>query len=421
MSAPHRVRGGASRIVLVSVVAIAAAATLALPAAAQRHSVRRTDGDTSYSMSWSGTSVTPFPKPTSAPGLRAPSVDGKLVACRTGSPSAAARLRHPLQDARRLQGHVGRPRRPDPAGGSPMASSPGWTTGAIAVFDPATHGGDHRVGPGRPAFVPGLRRRGRGVAGPPRRRLGHLRSAGGPGHRRRDRRRVPRLHRHRRPDGPGGRRRHRRLAGPPRGGLGHLQLRSHDPAGVAGQHVRRRPDPSRRRRGPRRVAGPPWGPVGYLVARPRQGRQQKKVLCRERGAQTLPAASADLVVWQDRHVRVIHYGTADGEIVRRFHTPVVMSYSRAAGQQLSEMMDPYAAAAQTRPDVSGWIAVAAREDTRAAAPRRRAHLRRDHGGPLGLRLLDQSPWPVREHRGRDVPPARGRLSEPPRGGHEPRR
>ena len=92
-----------------------------------------------------------------------------------------------------------------------------------------------------------------------------------------------------------------------------------------------------------------------------------KVLCGERGAQTLPAASADLVVWQDRHVRVFHYGTTDGETVRRYHTPVVMSYSRAAGEQLSEVMDPYPAAAQTRPDVSGWLTVW--EDNSGALPR----------------------------------------------------
>ena len=62
---------------------------MALPAAAQRHSAHGKADSGSYGMGWSVTGGFVFPKPTAAPGLRTPSVDGDLIACTTGKPVSA--------------------------------------------------------------------------------------------------------------------------------------------------------------------------------------------------------------------------------------------------------------------------------------------------------------------------------------------
>jgi beta propeller repeat protein len=365
MSPRHRVRGGASRIVLVSVIAIAATATLALPATAQRHSVRRTDGDTSYSMSWSGSSLTPFQKPTSAPGLRMPSVDGKLLACRTGRARAASGF----DILYKTLGGGAKGTWGGPGDQIQPAVSDGLIAGvdhrAIAVFDPATHTAttvsDAAAVPLSPAFSGG----------------------------------VVVWQDHRGADWDIYARRVDPATGAPSGDVFAVCTAAGDQTGPAvdGDTVvwqdRRGADwdiysfdlatlqesPVCTSAGDQTHPDVAMDLVVWQDHRRGQWdiwsrdlvKEVTKVLCGERGAQTLPAASADLVVWQDRHLRVIHYGTATGETVRRFHTPVIMSYSRAAGEQLSEVMGPYAGAAQTRPDVNGWLTVW--EDTSGALPR----------------------------------------------------
>jgi beta propeller repeat protein len=82
----HLGTGRASARITLSLLVVGLSVLLiAAPAQAKRSSAHRMDGSTSSSMGWQIEGLTPFAAPATAPGLRAPSIDGTLIACQTGS------------------------------------------------------------------------------------------------------------------------------------------------------------------------------------------------------------------------------------------------------------------------------------------------------------------------------------------------
>ncbi len=77
-------------------------------------------------------------------------------------------------------------------------------------------------------------------------------------------------------------------------------------------------------------------------------------ICTSRAAQVRPAVSSDLVVWQDYRPRWVQ---TDDQPARRYDSPQVYAYSRAAGETLAEVWSQYYGARQTNADVSGSLMV----------------------------------------------------------------
>ena len=141
MAASHRVRSRVMRIVpLLTTIVVAICVVVAAPAVALRHSKQMSSGDTSYSMSWSGSLLTPFSKASSPPGLRRPSIDGQLIACTTGKAASAPGgagldIRYKtLGGKSSLWGGPGDQLQPAVSDGLIA----GLDDGVIKVFDPAT-------------------------------------------------------------------------------------------------------------------------------------------------------------------------------------------------------------------------------------------------------------------------------------------
>ena len=91
-------------------------------------------------MSWSGSSVTPFKSPRMAPGQRAPSIDGSLVACVVGTAAktpAATGLDIRFATLEGAGGRWGGPGdQVHPSVSDGLIA--GLDEGQVAVFDPAT-------------------------------------------------------------------------------------------------------------------------------------------------------------------------------------------------------------------------------------------------------------------------------------------
>ena len=81
---------------------------------------------------------------------------------------------------------------------------------------------------------------------------------------------------------------------------------------------------------------------------------EETAICTSRAAQVRPAVSSDLIVWQDYRPR---YVQMNDQPTRRYDTPLVYTYSRAAGETLEEVGGRYEGARQTNPDVSGSLIV----------------------------------------------------------------
>ena len=140
MAASHRVRSRVMRIVPLLTTIVVAICVVAAPAVALRHSKQMSSGDTSYSMSWGGSLLTPFSKASSPPGLRRPSIDGQLIACTTGKAASAPGgagldIRYKtLGGKSSLWGGPGDQLQPAVSDGLIA----GLDDGVIKVFDPAT-------------------------------------------------------------------------------------------------------------------------------------------------------------------------------------------------------------------------------------------------------------------------------------------
>jgi beta propeller repeat protein len=364
METARHVRAPLARVVLFLTLATALALAVVAPAGAARHAVRRTVGDTTYSMSWSGQSLSPFRAPTSAPGLRTPSVDGKLVACRTGSAKAASGfdvVYKTLGGGGGTWGGPGDQTQPSVAAGLIA----GVDRGAVAVFDPATHTAtpvsDAAAVPASPAFAGGVvvwqdhrgadwdiyGRRVDPLTGAPTGDVFAVCTATGD-------QTDPAV------DGSTVVWQDHRGAGWDISGFDLTTQQESPVCAAAGDQTH--PDVADglvvwqdHRRGQ-------WDIWSRDLAT-----KATKALCADRGAQTSPAVSDDLVVWQAHQTRVYEVETASGATVHRYHTPVVMAYSRAAGQSLHDVMDPYPATGQVRPAVSGSLVLW--EDTGTRLPR----------------------------------------------------
>ena len=194
------------------------------------------------------TGLNPFPRPTAAPGLRAPSIDGTLIACVTGD--AAPWPDQPGLSIRyKFRGGAA-----GVWGGAGDRWAPAVSDGLIAgihdnlveVFDPvsstAVTVSDTDTAYSTVAFSGSLvvwddRRNGNSdiyarrfdrETGQPAGDVFAICTAPGA------------------PEGPSRRRRHRRLAGRARRRLGHLCLRPERTARIRRLHGARRPDPARR-------------------------------------------------------------------------------------------------------------------------------------------------------------------------------
>jgi len=140
MAASHRVRSRAARIVPLLTALVVMACVVVAPAVALRHTTRSSSGDMYYSMSWGGSLVVPFSKASAPPGLRTPSVDGRLVACTTGkaasTPGGAGLdiLYKTLGGKKHVWGGPGDQLQPAVSDGLIA----GLDQGVIRVFDPAS-------------------------------------------------------------------------------------------------------------------------------------------------------------------------------------------------------------------------------------------------------------------------------------------
>jgi beta propeller repeat protein len=354
MESPHQVRAGAARTVLLSALIVLVACAVAAPAGAQRHSVRRSVGGMSYGMSWSVMGLTLFPRPTAAPGLRAPSVDGALIACQTGS-AAPWPDQEGLSIRYKFRGGTsgvwsGAGDRWAPAVSDGLIA--GIHDNLVEVFDPAS--GTAVTVSDTDAVYSTVAFSGSLVAWDDRRNS------------------SPDIYA----------RRFDRAAGQPTGDVFAICVAPDtqknpavgDDAGVwrgrrdgdwdiyaydldegreyavcAAPGDQTRPDVygdtvvwQDSRRGQ-------WDIYACDVAT-----MEETAICTSRAAQVRPAVSSDLIVWQDYRPR---YVQINDQPTRRYDTPLVYAYSRAAGETLREISGFHEGASQTSADVSGSLMV----------------------------------------------------------------
>jgi beta propeller repeat protein len=353
MASPHQVRAGAARTVLLSALVVLVCA-VAAPAGAQRHSVRRSADNMSYGVSWSVRALNLFPRPTAAPGLRAPSIDGTLIACQTGS--AAAR---PDQAGLSIRYKF----RGGAAGvwsGAGDRWAPAVSDGLIAgihdnvveVFDPvsgtAVPVSDTDAVYATVAFSGSL------VVWDDRRNS------------------SPDIYA----------RRFDRATGQASGDAFAICVAPHtqkNPAvgdGVvvwqdqrAGDWDIYAYDLNEQREyavctapGDQTRPDVHGGTVVWQDSRRGQwdiyacdlASMEEIAICTSRAAQVRPAVSGDLIIWQDYRPR---YVQMDDQPTRRYDSPLVYAYSRTAGETLAEVWSQYEGARQTNPDVSGSLMV----------------------------------------------------------------
>lgn len=355
MESPHQVRAGAARTVLLCALVVLVACAVAAPAGAQRHSVRRSVGSMSYGMSYSVTGLTLFPRPTAAPGLRAPSIDGTLIACQTGK--AAARPDQPGLSIRyKFRGGAsgvwsGAGDRWAPAVSDGLIA--GIHDNLVEVFDPAsstavTVSDTDGAYPSTVAFSGSL------VVWDD----------------------------HRSGNSDIYARWFDRATGQPTGDVFAICVApdtQRNPAvadGVVVWQDRRDGDwdiyaydlGEQREYAVCSAPGDQTRPDVYggtvVWQDSRRGQwdiyacdlatMEETAICTSRAAQARPAVSSDLIVWQDYRPR---YEQIDDQPTRRYDTPLVYAYSRAAGETLEEIWGRYEGARQTNADVSGSLMV----------------------------------------------------------------
>lgn len=354
MESSHQVRAGAARTVLLSMLIVLVAWAVAAPAGAQRHSVRRSVGSMSYGMSWSVMGLSLFPRPTAAPGLRAPSVDGTLIACQTGSPA-------PWPDQTGLG--IRYKFRGGASGvwsGAGDRWAPAVSDGLIAgihdnlveVFDPAS--GSAVTVSDTDAVYSTVAFSGSLVAWDDRRNS------------------SPDIYA----------RRFDRATGQPTGEVFAICMAADTQKSPAvGDDVvvwqdQRDGDwdiyaydlDEGREYAVCTAPGDQTRPDVYgdtvVWQDSRSGQwdiyacdlssMEETAICTSRAAQVRPAVSSDLIIWQDYRPR---YVQVDDQPTRRYDTPQVYAYSRAAGETLEGIGGRYEDARQTNPDVSGSLMV----------------------------------------------------------------
>ena len=81
---------------------------------------------------------------------------------------------------------------------------------------------------------------------------------------------------------------------------------------------------------------------------------EESPICLARDAQTRPAVSTDLIVWQDARPRWIQ---VDDHPAQRYLSPHVYAYSIPAKEELGEIWGGFDANRETLPDISGRTVV----------------------------------------------------------------
>jgi beta propeller repeat protein len=369
------IMGSRSRIALRTLRRPALAVALALLGAllateatmAQQHGTTRSAKGTSYGTSWGESSLTPFKIPTTAPGLRTPSIDGTLIACRSGSAATLSGfdIRYTFRPgAKGVWGGLGDQTQPTVSQGLIA----GLDNGAVAVFDPSTGiavpVSDGAVSPAQPAFCGSVvvwqdHRNGTWdiygrafdrATGQPSGVVFPVCTAPGD-------QTFPAV------DGDTVVWQDTRGGGSDIYAYDLKTAQEHLICSAAGDQ--RAPDVygdtvvwQDSRRGN-------WDIYSWDIAA-----KQEKAICLARGAQVAPAVSSELVVWQDSRTR---RAQMDNEPTERFTEPIVFAYSRRAGEILGEFSAwDFDHSSQTRPDASGNVSVW--QDDRGAVARNVTHI-----------------------------------------------